>query len=425
MKEIIKLLDQSKNVDGYRITQKATKSYELFFVHKKVETVRSTDTVSCDVTVYVDHDGKIGDSSFSVYGSMTRGDIEKKIAAAVERAKLVFNEPYELPDKDTLYAELPTNMKDCDMKDVAAKTADAVFAADDIDGGSINALEIFVYRDTVHVINSRGVDKTQVIHRVMIEAIPTFTDDNESVELYEDYRFTEFDEKKITAEIRSKMEEVKARSEAKKPQTPLDINVILRPHEISTIMENLAYDVNYASVYMHANLHNVGDDIQKDGDGDKLTLTLKGIVEGSEESAYFDADGTDLTDTKIIDGGVIASLSGASRFGQYLGVKKPSGQLNCFELMPGTLTDKEIKSAPYIECVSMSGLQLELYSDYIGGEIRLAYYFDGEKTVPVTGITMSAKLSDVLKSIKLSDTVTVSGEYRGPEKILLKDVHIL
>ncbi len=73
----------------------------------------------------------------------------------------------------------------------------------------------------------------------------------------------------------------------------------------------------------------------------------------------------------------------------------------------------------------MSGLQLDLYNDYIGGEIRLAYYFDGEKTTPITGITMSAKLSEVLSSLRLSEKTDVSGAYEGPVKALLRGVSVL
>ena len=84
-----------------------------------------------------------------------------------------------------------------------------------------------------------------------------------------------------------------------------------------------------------------------------------------------------------------------------------------------------MKRQPCLDIVSMSGLQLDLYNDYIGGEIRLAYYFDGEKTVPVTGITMSAKLSEALSSMNLSTETGVSGEYDGPQRMLLKGIAVL
>ena len=422
MMNIKHLLESNPHVDGWRIAEKATQSYELFFVHKSLETVRATDTVATSVTVYVNHDGAMGDSTFSVYQSMTEADIAAKIEAAVRRSQLVSNQPYELTEGGELTAELPSNMKDADMKELGVKIADAVFAADTMPSGSITACEIFLYRDVTRVINSRGVDKTQVTHRAMIEAIPTFTTDKESVELYEDYRFTEFDADRITAEIAEKMREVKARAEAQKPAVPMTVDVMLRPLEISSLIRELAYDAEYSSVYMHSNLHKVGDDLQENCDGDRLTVTMKGVIEGSERSACFDADGLSLTDTCVIENGVVKQYFGSSRFGQYLNIEKPSGSLSCMQVAPGSTPVSELRKTPHLECVSMSGLQLDLYNDYIGGEIRLAYYFDGEKTVPVTGITMSAKLSDVLRRLSLSAETTVSGAYEGPERLLMTGI---
>jgi predicted Zn-dependent protease len=422
---IQRLLEQNRELSGWRINETATASYELFFVHRKLETVRATDTVSTSVTVYVDHDGKKGDSVFTVSAAMTEADVKQKIETAVRRAKLVFNEPYELPEGGEESAELPSNMKDRNPKELGRQIADAVFAADTVPGGSINACEIFLYRDTARVINSRGIDKTQQKHWVMIEAIPTFTESAESVELYEDHRFTDFDAAKVTAEIARRMAEARDRFTAKKPKVPMEINVLLRPHEITELLSELADDLNYQSAYMHANLHKIGDDLQENGDGDKLTVTMKAQVPGSEASASFDADGAAFTDTSVIRDGVAAANFGSSRFGQYLGVEKPTGNLPCIRAEAGTLTDADMKKAPYLDCASLSGLQLDLYNDYIGGEIRLAYYFDGEKTVPVTGISMSGKLSAALAALRLSDRMVTEGAYEGPQYLLLKGMTVL
>ena len=424
MKSIKEIFDNTKGLYGYRIIENHVASYELFFVHKDLETVRSTDSKATYVTVYTEHDGRIGDSAFQIYQSMSEDDINKKIAEAVSRANLVSNEPYELIDKGTLNAALPTNLDKYEPEELGKRIADAVYAADTVPGGSINALEIFIYKDIKRVINNRGVDKTQTSYRVMIEAIPTFTDDKQSVELYEDYRFTVFEPEKLTAEIAEKMREVADRAKAQKPGKELKINVLLRPHEIRKLFSKLADDQNYSSVYMHANLHKEGDNLQQ-GDCDRLNVTMKAIVEGSENSAYFDDDGAQLFDTDVIKDGIVCGSFGASRFGQYLKVSRPSGDLKCISVGKGTLTDAQIKAEPYIDCVSMSGMQLDLYNDYIGGEIRLAYYFDGEKTVPVTGITMSAKLSEVLSSLRLSEKTDVFGAYEGPVKALLRGVSVL
>ncbi len=426
MKNVIELLNKNEKISAWRIAQKAVRSHELFFVHSKLETVRVRDTEDTSVTVYSMHDGKMGDSTFNVYRSMTDSDIEKKIALAAKRAELVFNEPYTLPEAGKREEVIASNIGDYKPEELGQMIADAVFAADDLDGGSINALEIFIYREESLVKNSNGVDKKQTKYRVMVEAIPTFTKGSDSVEVYEIYNFTDFDKDTVTGEIRTRMREVKDRFEAKKPETPLKVNVLLRPYEIASLFEELAYDVNYASVYAHANLHSAGENLQEGGNGDKLNLTLRSVVKGCPNSSVFDADGTDLVDTKILDNGVIGGYFGARRFGEYLKVERPSGNLACMELAAGTMGDDYL-GEPYLDCAFMSALQVDLYNDYIGGEIRLAYYFDGKTVRPVTGITMSAKLSEVLKDIRLTEKVGNFGTegYHGPEKILLKNVDVL
>lgn len=423
MNDLIKLLGANKNVNDFRIISSKTRSYELFFVHRKLETVRATDTVDIKVTVYSRHDGKIGDSTFSVYGSMTADEISSKIQEAAERAALVFNQDYELPGGGVEADELESNMKDEDPSALAAKVADAVFDADCAEGGSINATEIFIYRDTVRVINSRGIDKTQVKYRGMIEAIPTFTEGGDSVELYEAYRFTEFDADRIRAEISDKMREVELRRRAVKPQTPITANVLLRDKEISALMSDLSGDLNYAGVYSQSNLHKKGDIIQT-GSGDRINLTMVSKIRGSGSSAFFDEDGTALTDTKLIVDGKVEAYYGAHRFASYLG-EPETGNLGCMSLGVGTLTDEELKGQSYIECVSLSGLQVDLYNDYIGGEIRLAYLHEGDRVQPITGITMSAKLSDVLNTLRLSAKSTVSERYAGPAGLLMHGIKIM
>ena len=426
MKNIITILNNEKSISAWRIIGKATKTHELFFVHGKLETARVSDTSDKTVTVYVDHDGRTGDSSFNVYRSMTDKEIAKKTEVAAKRAALVFNERYSLPEADSCNEVLRSSSDEFAPAELAKKIADSVFAADDMPCGSINALEVFVYDEEIAVSNSNGVDKKQTRRRVMLEAIPTYTDESGSVEICEIYNFTDFDAKAITEEIKARMLDVKARAEAKKPKTPIKINVILRPYEIAELMDELAYDINYASVYSHANLHSIGDDLQEGGSGDKLNITMRSVLKGASGSACFDDDGSALKDVKIIDNGVIAGYFGSKRFGDYLKIASPSGNLQCMEVAAGTM-DKDNLGEPYIECAFMSALQVDLYKDYIGGEIRLAYYYDGKTVRPITGITMSAKLSDVLKEMRLSKNVGTFGTrtYFGPEKLLMKDVTVL
>jgi predicted Zn-dependent protease len=72
----------------------------------------------------------------------------------------------------------------------------------------------------------------------------------------------------------------------------------------------------------------------------------------------------------------------------------------------------------------MSGLQVDFYSDYIGGEVRLALWHENGSAVPVTGISIAGKLSEVLGGIRFSRTVVTEGSCRGPETALLENMQI-
>lgn len=63
----------------------------------------------------------------------------------------------------------------------------------------------------------------------------------------------------------------------------------------------------------------------------------------------------------------------------------------------------------------MSGLQVDLYNDYIGGEVRLAYLTENGKTTPVTGISISGSLSEVLGSFEFSSERVTRATYYGPK----------
>lgn len=421
------ILRENSSVCDYKIISVNTESYELFFVHEKLETVRSTDTANTDVTVYVDHDGKRGNANFKLYAATSEDEAKDLINTAVKNALCVDNEYYELPKNETLDGKIESNFENYTPKALASLVAKAVFSSDMYENGSINALEVFIYKYTVNVKNSQGIDKREVKYRAMVEAIPTWTD-GESVELYECKTFNNFDPEDIKQEIEEKMREVRDRGRAAPPQSPLNCKVVLKASELAQLLDAFTYEVNYSSVYAHSNLYSVGDKLQKEGTPhDNINVTMCGAIKGSSASALFDDDGTTFKDTEIIKDGAFVSYYGASRFAQYLDLTA-TGNLPCIKLGTGTLTDEMLKGEPYFECVSMSGLQVDPYSDYIGGEVRLAYYCDGDKITPLTGISISGKLSDALASVRFSTEQACSGHngsYIGPKLASFDGIKII
>ncbi len=423
MMNIIELLKQNEQVDEYKINLNQKESYELFFVKGKLETTRRTSTCDKEVTVYVTHGEYKGDSSFLVYPSTTEEELEALISTAVEKALLIDNQTYELPAAGEGQYQVESNFSEYTLNDIAGITANAVFRAEAEAGTALNSVEVFVNRNTITVVNSRGVNKTQVKYSAMVEAIPTYNGSKESVELYQQYNFNSLDEAVITAEIEEKLREVKARYEAEKPEKAIEGSVILNKLELSELFSNLARDLNYSRVYAKSNVHSKGDLIQKEVTGDAVTITMQGEAAGNIASAKFDGDGMSLTDIRIIEKGKAVNYYGSNRFGQYLG-ETPTGNLGCITIEPGTACPKCLSRAPYLEVVSMSGLQVDAYNDYIGGEVRLAYYNDGTSITPVTGISITGKLSEVLNSIRLSTETAVHDRYIGPKKAILSGMKV-
>ena len=74
MIDIYSLLNENKEINDWKVYSEVTESYELFFVHKKLETVRATDTENVTVTVYADRDGKRGHASFKIFASTTENE---------------------------------------------------------------------------------------------------------------------------------------------------------------------------------------------------------------------------------------------------------------------------------------------------------------------------------------------------------------
>lgn len=422
MKTIIELLKEADC--EYRVHTAQVESYELYFVHERAETVRSTTSTTRTITVYADHDGFKGDSTFHVSPSDSEEQIKSKIESAKAQAALICNEMYALPAAESEERTIPSNLADPPMPELAARVAKACFAADMCGDGSINALEIFLYREKTSVENSNGLNKCEHKCRAMIEAIPTWNENGESVELYEQYHFTDLDEEAITAEITEKMREVRDRYHAKKPQKTISAPIVLRTPEIAELCNDIAAMLNYSAVYGKTNLYKKGDDVQKCAGGDPVTIERKAGVPGSRFSAAFDSDGCALHDRVLVKDGVAEGYYGSNRFAQYLG-EQCSGDLPCTELAKGTLTESELSGMRYLECASLSGLQVDLYNDYIGGEVRLAYLVENGKRTPVTGISVSGKLSEVLPEVRLSENVKTHSNYRGPDKMLLKNMTIL
>ncbi len=423
MEKIINLLKKYEDVSDYKIVVTNQESDELFFVHSSLETVRKTKTESINVVVYVDHSSFRGEASFSVYATDDDTSIEEKIQNAVETAKLIDNKHFDLPKDETASFVNNTNFSKHSLSEIGQLIHDVLTEAESETKAKLNATEIFVYKTTTHLVNSQNIDKTFVKYSSLIETIPTYDTKDDSVELYFQTRITTLDKAALKEEILASLNDVTARSKAKKPESEISAPVILRGQEISQIAGNICRDQNYSTIYSKSNTFKLDDKLAKDPKYDVLNVALYGALKNCAGSAYFDSDGVSLTHKTIVKDNKIVGAYGSSKFAQYLN-KPQTGNLSIVTVKCGEHGEKELRKEPYLECASFSGLQIDLQNDYIGGEVRLAYYFDGEKVTPVTGISISAKFSEVLNSLRFSSEEVRLSNYKGPKSLLVEGFKI-
>ena len=115
-------LRANEQVTDFKINVHEIKSYEMFFVKGKLETVRRTNTRDTQVTVYVSHGEFLGSADFPVYPSTTDEQLTELIAQAVAKALLINNQPFALPSDETGEYEVESNFADFCFEDLAARS---------------------------------------------------------------------------------------------------------------------------------------------------------------------------------------------------------------------------------------------------------------------------------------------------------------
>lgn len=407
---VVKQLD-NLGVSKWKINRVDMHSYQLYCVRGKIETTRLVDDTNLVVTVYADGEDTTGSSSFRVFAPYDEKETARKIEQAMQCARLIKDKPYSLVKDVTISGSLSPDIADYPLKQLACDVYDAVCAGVGGEGCTMNALEIFAGKVNERLVTSGNVDCEQSYTKVFTEAIPTCTDQRQSVELYKTYYLADAHLSGLTSAVKQWMRQASWRLAAQKPTEKLDYPVIFGAQELYEMLAAIVSDSDFATVYSGSNRFSLGDSI---ADGDcPLTVTLKGRIDGCTGSRLFDDDGVIYRDVTVIQKGRVMAYHGSNRFAQYLGMTA-TGNSPCMEVAAGSVDESEMTSGKALRVYSMSGIQVDVYGDYIGGEVRLAVLYDGKKTIPVTGISLSGKLSEVLATLTLSSTTETLPRYKGP-----------
>lgn len=439
MKDIILQALEKLGIGEYRIIESNKKSAELFFVKKTLDMKRAKEVTKYEVTVFVDfekNDKKCkGQSAVSIFPGMTHDEIVKSLEGAKLAASYVPNPTYALPtpelnakiaaeagleDNGNGFIEMKSDLLEHTMEDNCRIMAEALFAEDTNEDVWLNSAELFIYDDTVNILTSTGINAGYRKARVWGEFVAQCKKPQD-VETYKSFEYDALDTEALRAKVRRTLEYTRARAQAKKAPATGSYRVILSDEYMSTLFDFYSGKADASYLYAGYSNYEKGKDVQKsegheEVTGDRISITYKA-------GTPYSGEGIRLRDREMIDKGILKTITGGARFASYLNIE-PTGNYDAIKVACGSTSVEEMKKKPYLHVVNFSDFQMDDFTGHFGGEIRLAFLYDGKTVTPVTGGSVNGNWFDVQGNLQFSSESQVEKGYEGPLAVCMEDIPV-
>lgn len=425
MKDLIVSVLEKCDVKEYLINEITQESAELFFVKKTLDMKRAKKVTSYKVTVYreFEKNGKKckGSSFFKLFPGMEEAEIKDAVESAKLAASFVANPTYEIVEPtENGFVEMKSDMLNHTMEENAKIMAEALFAEDNREDVFINSAELFIYDTTARIYNSKGVDAGYRKLSVSGEFVAQCKAPQD-VETYKSFKYNNLDVEALKRKVRTALTYTKSRAEATDAPKTGNYRLILSDEYMSTLFSFYDSKADASYIYTGYSDYKVGTDVQVSErndkvTGDRITLTLKA-------SEPYSSEGIRMKDRIQLDKGVLKTITGDARFSQYIGTEA-TGYYTDIQIEPGTVSVEDMKKKPYLHVVNFSDFQMDDFTGHFGGEIRLAYLFDGEKVTPVTGGSVNGSWFDVQGKLTFSKEMQTEKGYEGPVAVCMDDIPV-
>lgn len=420
LNKISSVLKQN-NISTYLINEKIQETVELFFIKKYLDMRRMKEVHHYLLTVYCefDKDGKkmLGSSTTSIFNGMTEEEIDTVVKSAYYAASFVCNPYYELPSgKKEECVDMKSSLSSHTLSENAIILTEALFAEDTLEEVFLNSAELFVEKETNHIINSKGIDVSFQKYCINGEFIAQCIKPQD-VETHQTFAYLNSDTEALKAKVKQTLEITLARANAAVAPASGDYTVILSGKHVEKIFRYYLERSSASMIYPKYSNYELSCNVQGEAvSGELLNVTLKAIVPFSDE-------GIRMIDRPLLTDGKLQTIQGNSRFSYYLGME-PTGNYESISVQAGTKSFADMKSGKYLYVVNFSDFQMDTFSGHFAGEIRLAFLCDGKSVTPVTGGSINGNLLEAQKKLTFSKEMQVEKNFEGPFAIRLENVSV-
>ncbi len=416
------------SIEEYMIYVKSYKSTQMFFVKKSLDCKRAENTQIYNVNVFrsFEKDGKKmkGNSSVFVYDGMTDEEIDATLSRAYLAASFVCNPTYEAMEcTENKFLTMESDLFDYTLEKCCEKISQALFAEDNREDAFINSAEVFAYEVGVEIISSTGIDSGYIKRTVSGEFVAQCKEPQD-VETYKDFRYNNLDCESLKSKVRKTLEYTLERAKATEAPKAGKYRVIISDSYVGNVFSYYSERAQAGYIYAGYSTFEVGQNVQAlDAEGkvagikgDKISMTLVPTEPLSGEGIW-------QRDLELLDNGVLKTYYGGLRFSRYLGIE-PTGFFGCVNVAPGTMSVEDMKKEPYLWVVNFSDFQMDDFTGHFGGEIRLAFLYDGEEVRPVTGGSINGSIIDSQTTMHFSKEIQRSADFVGPYAMCFEDVPV-
>jgi PmbA protein len=417
--KILELIKAS-GADAFEVTDTVTEAWEFYFIKHELDQNRVRDVEHINVTIYRKlEDGKfLGSASDEIAPTASEAEAKKIIEDLYERASYVKNPYYELNKENT-----EVEVKDFDVEAMARDYIEALMQIPETSTEDINSYEIFAEKCKKRYVNSEGIDVTVSYPSSQVEVVVNARNEEHEIELYRMYKAGTCDKEHLVAELTDTLRFGKDRLVTVPTPSLKKATVLFSTEDATGIYEFFAYKMSASFKYRGYSNWEVGKEIATDVKGDKITLKAVKELPNSSMNSPIDRQGARIHDMYVLKDNVPENFFGDCQFRYYLGFKDSFIPGN-FSVEGGSSSEQEIRQGSYLEPVEFSDFSVDPLTGDMAGEIRLAYWHDGDKVTPVSGGSVSGSIMELLPNIRMSRELKQYNNYLIPSVIRLENVTI-
>ena len=419
------ILDILKNAGVYawEITEKRTRGWEFYFIRHALDQNRVKRIYSLVIKVYQKiGEDKIGSAGAEIPPTASREEAKKLVENLAYQATLAPNKLYTLRKPTEAHATHRDEGR-VDVPAVAGNFLRTLKALPETATEDLNSYEIFASAVTSRYLNSEGVDVTETYPASMAEVIVNARKEGREIELYRMYKSGTCDAAGLARDLKKTMAYGRDRLLAKPTPALGKADLILSGEDAVEVFRYFADRLNPAMICRRMSDWAIGKPIAEDVKGDRVTLMALRELPNSSTNRAFDDEGSPIRDTVMLRDNVPEHFLGGRMFSCYMGLED-SFQPGNYAVSGGSQSEKELRQGQYLEAVEFSGFQVDSMTGDIFGEIRLAYWHDGEAVTPVTGGSVSGNLRDLLGELWLSRETVQYDNWSIPAVTRLKGVTV-